>query len=91
MGGENIVSGKKDDLKTAYRGAWSLFIAIERGDNDTIEAIWQEFDEETLLRGWHVVAARLLKSLREHGEAAGCGCGSDEWLNQERFRIAEDS
>jgi hypothetical protein len=81
-----------EELQEAYRVTWSLFIAIEHGDNETIESIWQEYDEDTLLRGWGVVAKRLLMALREHAETLGCGCGSEAWLERERLHIiAEDS
>jgi hypothetical protein len=79
-----------EELQAAYRATWSLFIAIEHGDQETIDAIVDEYDNATLLEGWHVVAARLRLALREHGERLGCTCGSDEWLESERFYIAED-
>ena len=80
-----------EDLQAAYRATWALFIAIEAGDNDVIEAIWEEYDETTLLKGWSVVAGRLRMALLEHAERLGCDCGSEEWLEAERLNIAEDS
>jgi hypothetical protein len=76
-------------LQGAYRATWSLFVAIEAGDNDVIEAIQQEYDEDALLKGWHIVAKRLRMALLEHGERLGCGCGSDAWLEAERLNIAD--
>ena len=80
-----------EDLQAAYRATWALFIAIEAGDNDMIEAIWMAYDEEALLKGWSVVAGRLRMALLEHAERLRCSCGSEEWLEAERLNIAEDS
>lgn len=80
-----------EDLKVAYRATWSLFQAIEAGDDDMISLIWDEYDELELLRGWHVVAKSLREALLEHAEQLGCGCGSEEWLGAESLRIAGDS
>lgn len=79
-----------EDLQVAYRATWSLFIAIEAGDNDMIEAIWQAEDDDSLLQGWSVVAKRLRMALLEHAGRLGCSCGSDAWLEAERLNIAED-
>jgi hypothetical protein len=79
-----------EELQAAYRATWSLFIAIEHGDQETIDAIVEEYDNATLLEGWHVVAKRLRQALQEHGETLGCDCGSDAWFEAERLRIAED-
>jgi hypothetical protein len=76
--------------KAAFRITWSLFTAIERSDQETIEAIWQETDDDTLLHGWHCVAKRLRQALQQHAERVGCDCGSDEWLELERHHIAAD-
>ena len=76
-------------LQAAYRATWSLFIAVETGNDDVIEAICDEYDEDALLKGWHIVASRLRMALREHGESLGCGCGSDDWLEAERLHIAD--
>ncbi|MBA3290237.1 MAG: hypothetical protein H0U17_01945 [Actinobacteria bacterium] len=76
-------------LQAAYRATWSLFIAIEAGDNDVIEAICAEYDEVALLKGWSVVAKRLRMALHEHGEHLGCHCGSEQWLEAERLYIAD--
>jgi len=83
------VTDDLEELQAAYRATWSLFIAIEAGDNDMIESIWQEYDEDALLKGWHVVAARLRMALREHGGELGCHCASDAWLEAERLYIAD--
>jgi hypothetical protein len=76
------------DMAAAYRTVWSLFIAIEAGNDEQIEAICRETDEATLLRGWHVVAARLRLALGQHAEAHGCDCGSSQWLERERLNLA---
>jgi len=76
------------DMEAAFRITWSLFTAIELGDQEMNEQIWQETDDDTLLYGWHMVAAHLRLSLREHAETVGCTCGSDEWLKSERLRLA---
>lgn len=75
------------EMQAAYRITWSLFIALEHGDQDTIDAICDESDESTLLKGWDVVAKRLRQALQEH--AVECYCGSDEWLEQELIHLAE--
>jgi len=77
-----------EELQAAYRATWSLFIAVEAGDDAVIEAICAEYDEVALLKGWHVVAARLRMALLEHGERLGCHCGSEQWLEAERLYIA---
>jgi hypothetical protein len=74
-----------EELESAYRATWSLFIAIERGDQETIDAICEEYDDRSLLKGWHVVAARLRLALQQHAVTLGCECGSDEWLEAERL------
>jgi ketosteroid isomerase-like protein len=73
------------EVDAAYRIVWSLFTAIEKGDQETIDANWEDTDDSTLLRGWHVVAARLRLALRERAEFHGRTCGSDEWLESERL------
>jgi hypothetical protein len=77
-----------EELQDAYRTVWSLFIAIDHGDQDTIDAIVEEYDNATLLEGWDVVAKRLRMALQEHATSLGCDCGSDEWLERERLRIS---
>jgi len=76
------------DMEAAFRITWSLFTAIELGDQEMNEQIWQETDDDTLLHGWHMVAAHLRLSLQGHAETVGCTCGSDEWLEGERLRLA---
>jgi hypothetical protein len=41
-----------------------------------------------LMHGWDCVAGRLLDFLRHHADALGCNCGSSEWLESERLRLA---
>ena len=65
-----------------------MFTAIEMGDQVTKDAILEEYDDWSVLHGWHVVAARLRQVLKEHAETVGCYCGSDEWLKDERLRLA---
>jgi len=83
------VTDDLEALQGAYRATWSLFIAVEAGDDAVIEAICAEYDEDALLKGWHIVAKRLRMALLEHGEHLGCGCGSDAWLEAERLYIAD--
>jgi hypothetical protein len=72
----------------AFRAVWSLFTAIELGDDEGKDLLLNEYDTWTLLHGWHVTAARLRQVLREHAETVGCYCGTDEWLADERLRLA---
>jgi hypothetical protein len=76
------------DMAAAYRTTWALFIAIEAGNDEQIEAICQQTDEGTLLHGWHVVAARLRQALGQHAKELGCDCGSRAWLERERLGLA---
>lgn len=77
-----------EELQDSYRTVWSLFIAIDHDDQDTIAAILEEYDHAALLEGWDVVAKRLRQALQDHAETLGCDCGSDEWLERERLRIS---
>jgi hypothetical protein len=76
------------DLQAAYRITWSLFVALEQGDQETIDRICQDTDEKTLLHGWHIVAGKLRADLQQHAETLGCTCGCDAWLQSERMRNA---
>jgi hypothetical protein len=78
-----------EELQDAYRAVWSLFIAIDNDDQETIAAILEEYDHASLLEGWDVVAKRLRQALQDHAATLGCDCGSSAWLEAERLRIVE--
>lgn len=50
------------------------------------EAAVAEIGDDGLMRGWHLVAAKLRDRLQEHAQA--CECGSDEWLEREQVSNA---
>jgi hypothetical protein len=70
-----------------YRATWSLFVALEAGNQEAIEGIWEECDEDALLRGWHMISKRLCQELQRHADHLGCDCGSAEWLEQVRLEL----
>jgi hypothetical protein len=70
----------RGEFDEGFRLTWSLFVALEMGDQETVDAIWDEAGEDVLLRGWHIVAAKLRADLVDHATERGCGCGSEEWL-----------
>ena len=74
-----------DRMEEALRITWSLFVAIEKDDQDTIDAICEQYDDATLLEGWHLVAAYLRKVIIQHASAVGCSCGDDHWLEVVRL------
>jgi hypothetical protein len=69
-----------------YRATWSLFVALEKGDQEAIEGIWEAYDDDALLRGWHMISMRLRQELQRHADHLECDCGSDAWLERERLR-----
>jgi hypothetical protein len=89
MRAEMTADGGFTDEETdqGLRGAWSLFIAIENGDNEFADEILCEFGD-TIHAGWPILAGILRKTLVEH--ANGCECGGKEWLEGQRLRSLED-
>ncbi len=85
---EEVAVSSQAETNAAFRIAWSLFVAIETANQPVIDAIMADTDDDVLLTGWHVVAARLRRALREHAEHVGCDCGSDAWLEEERLHNA---
>ena len=74
------------DGNEGYRAAYALFAASERRDGSMITELVAEYGAEALLNGLLSVCTRMRKALREHADS--CYCGSDEWLEQELYKIA---
>jgi ketosteroid isomerase-like protein len=77
----------EDQADQGLRAAWSLFIAIENGDDEFADEVLREFGE-TIHAGWPILAGILRKALIEH--ANDCDCGSDAWLERQRLKSLED-
>ena len=71
----------------SYRAAFSLFIALERGDGTSADIRDTYDDPEPLLAGMAIVAARVREELVLHADHLDCDCGSLAWLERERLKL----